>query len=136
MTDLATDPRRFDTIFAINVNLFWVQPAGKQWSIVASLLRPGGRLYLLYETPASTKTDQVVHIVEAALRRHGFTTSSTSGRSRDVSKHGSAPVDLEAGEPWPSVDLAQPCCQTAKWGQTWRDVPDSGGSNDADSQPA
>ena len=79
LTDLATDPRRFDKIFAINVNLFWVQPDRPHGSIVAGLLRPGGRLYLFYETPASTKTDQVVHIVETALRRHGFTTSSTSG---------------------------------------------------------
>ncbi len=42
VTDLATDPRSFDKIFAINVNLFWLKPDGPQWSTVASLLRPAG----------------------------------------------------------------------------------------------
>ena len=81
VTDLATDPRRFDKIFAINVNLFWVQPDGSQWSTVASLLRPGGRLYLFYETPVAAKAAQVVATIEAALRRQGFTTSARSAAS-------------------------------------------------------
>jgi protein-L-isoaspartate O-methyltransferase len=78
LTDLAGDERNFDKIFAINVNLFWVKPDGPQWLIVGSLLRPGGRLYLFYETPAAAKADQVVDTIEAALRRHGFATSTRS----------------------------------------------------------
>jgi protein-L-isoaspartate O-methyltransferase len=81
LTDASIDERRFDKIFAINVNLFWVKPDGPQWSIVGSLLRSGGRLYLFYETPAAAKAAQVVDTIEAALRRQGFATSTRSAAS-------------------------------------------------------
>ena len=43
---------RFDTVFAINVNLFWVRPAQKELRLIASLLRSGGKLWLFYEPPS------------------------------------------------------------------------------------
>lgn len=73
--------RRFDKIFAINVNVFWVEPNGPQLATVAKLLSPEGRLYLFYEAPTPTKASQIVPIVEAALREHGFTTSIRSSTS-------------------------------------------------------
>jgi trans-aconitate methyltransferase len=69
---------RFDKIFAINVNLFWVQPDGPQLAVVANLLRPVGRLFLFYEAPSSQKADHILQIVDSTLRRNGFATSTRS----------------------------------------------------------
>ena len=78
LTAAAFDGRRFDRIFAINVNLFWVRPGGPQLPIVANLLRPLGRLALFYEAPSVAKADEIVQIVQQALLRHGFATSTRS----------------------------------------------------------
>jgi SAM-dependent methyltransferase len=43
--------RRFSKIFAINVNLFWIDPAA-ELPVVRKLLRPGGVLYLFYQPPS------------------------------------------------------------------------------------
>lgn len=43
------DPgRRFDLIFAVNVNLFWTGPATAAWSTIRECLAPGGRIWLCY----------------------------------------------------------------------------------------
>jgi protein-L-isoaspartate O-methyltransferase len=78
VTECGSDGRRFDKIFAINVNVFWVQPDGPQVPIVAGLLRPRGRLSLFYESPDAAKADRVVETTQKALCRHGFTTSTSS----------------------------------------------------------
>ena len=78
LSDVSFESQHFDKVFAINVNLFWVRPDGAQLQIVRNLLRPGGRLYLFYEAPASAKVDQVVSTVETTLRQHGFVTSTRS----------------------------------------------------------
>jgi SAM-dependent methyltransferase len=78
LAEVSFDGPRFDKVFAINVNLFWVQPDGPHLPIVTNLLRPGGRLFLFYEAPTVTRADQVVQTVQAALVRHGFMTSSRS----------------------------------------------------------
>lgn len=78
LSDVSFESRRFDKVFAINVNLFWVQPDGPHFAIVANLLRPGGPLYLFYEARATTKADRVIQITTAALLQHGFATSTRS----------------------------------------------------------
>ncbi|MFC9661165.1 SAM-dependent methyltransferase [Nocardia sp. NPDC127606] len=43
------DPgRRFDLIFAVNVNLFWTGPATAAWSTIRACLAPTGRIWLCY----------------------------------------------------------------------------------------
>jgi SAM-dependent methyltransferase len=39
---------RFDKIFAMNVNLFWVRSPAKELELLKRLLKPGGALYLFY----------------------------------------------------------------------------------------
>ena len=39
---------QFDTIFAMNVNVFWTGPADLEWAAVSRLLRPGAGLFLFY----------------------------------------------------------------------------------------
>jgi SAM-dependent methyltransferase len=43
--------RRFSKIFAINVNLFWIDPTA-ELPVVRKLLRPDGALYLFYQPPS------------------------------------------------------------------------------------
>lgn len=42
--------RRFSKTFAINVNLFWIDPS-KELPVIPGLLRPNGALYLFYQPP-------------------------------------------------------------------------------------
>ncbi|WP_328868985.1 class I SAM-dependent methyltransferase [Streptomyces sp. NBC_00287] len=64
--------RRFDKIFAINVNLFWTGPARAELALAASLLAPGGALYAFYEPPGQ-RLDEVATKVTAAFEAAGFT---------------------------------------------------------------
>jgi cyclopropane fatty-acyl-phospholipid synthase-like methyltransferase len=87
-TDLAGFDHRgppFDTVFAINVNLFWVGPADVEWQVVGRVLRPAGVLHLFYETPTESRARTVAEIVTAAFTNHGFSPSATvRGSSRLV----------------------------------------------------
>jgi len=67
---------RFDKIFAVNVNLFWVRPAPKELDIVKSLLTPQGTLYLFYEPPGAARVGGIAGKLEAALAEHGFATDT------------------------------------------------------------
>lgn len=62
----------FDTVFAVNVNLFWTGPADVELELIARVLRPGGRLALVYETPRGTLSARAQEAIDGALRAHGF----------------------------------------------------------------
>jgi SAM-dependent methyltransferase len=47
-SDVLVDGQRFDKIFALNVNLFWVRSPAKELELIERLLAPGGALYLFY----------------------------------------------------------------------------------------
>jgi cyclopropane fatty-acyl-phospholipid synthase-like methyltransferase len=78
---LSLPGQRFDKIFAVNVNLFWVRQADAEWRIVKDHLDSDGVLYLFYDTPAKDKTSQVAHVVTTALARHGFSSMMIYGSS-------------------------------------------------------
>jgi SAM-dependent methyltransferase len=67
------DDARFDAALAVNVNLFWTGPADAELAVISRVLRPGGRLVLVYETPSGTLPDQARQAIERALAAHGFT---------------------------------------------------------------
>jgi protein-L-isoaspartate O-methyltransferase len=69
--------RRFDKAFAVNVNLFWVRPAAAELGLLLELLRPGGALHLVYETPAAERAAQVAEAVTGALARRGVAATVT-----------------------------------------------------------
>lgn len=76
--------RRFDKIFAVNVNLFWVQSADAELRIIRNLLRPNGALHLVYEAPdqgeGQGKHSQIVQAILNGLASNGFaSTVSTAG---------------------------------------------------------
>ncbi len=73
--------RRFDKVFAVNVNLFWVRPADPYLMIIKEHLRRDGVLHLFYERPGSEKASHMAKAVTAALSSQGFSTVVTSGPS-------------------------------------------------------
>jgi SAM-dependent methyltransferase len=51
LEDMTGPARSFDKIFAVNVNLFWLD-AARGLDVVRKLLAPGGTLFLFYEPPS------------------------------------------------------------------------------------
>lgn len=73
--------QHFDKVFAVNVNLFWARPADAELQLIKDLLRPGGVLQLVYETPSKEQTSRVAKAVTAALANRGFATAVTTASS-------------------------------------------------------
>lgn len=89
ITELDMQPQRFDTVFAINVNVFWVSPSGPELGILRALVRDGGVLRLFYEGPSGSRAGEVGRSVSAAMSGQGLNTDvrtegvlCVSGRAR------------------------------------------------------
>ena len=65
------DGALFDTIFAVNVNLFWLK-AARELAAIARALAPEGRLTLVYDPPAASRVPGIVEKVRANLAAGGF----------------------------------------------------------------
>jgi SAM-dependent methyltransferase len=87
LADLDLPGHTVDTAFAVNVNVFWTTPADPELAVLGNVLRPGGVLHLVYETPGPSS--RAVAAVESNLRRHGFSTTTTVGQPRLVAVSGS-----------------------------------------------
>lgn len=61
----------FDKVFAINVNLFWIDPAN-ELTVLRRLLAPDGQLYLFYEPPSAPIRDRAVTACRAFLEEAGW----------------------------------------------------------------
>ncbi|MEJ3744485.1 class I SAM-dependent methyltransferase [Actinomycetes bacterium KLBMP 9797] len=78
------DGERFDKVFAINVNLFWVRSSARELERVKRLLKPTGAMYLYYEPPATSRAAAIAARIAPFLAEHGFTTTvsmATTSRS-------------------------------------------------------
>jgi cyclopropane fatty-acyl-phospholipid synthase-like methyltransferase len=73
LRDFDARGRRFDKVFAVNVNVFWTSPATEELARVHQALAPDGRLYLFYGTPSAERARDVATRVEETLRANGFT---------------------------------------------------------------
>lgn len=62
----------FDKVFAVNVNVFWQQPAA-ELLVVRRVLAAGGRLLLCFQPPTSAKTHDIANRVVERLEQHNFT---------------------------------------------------------------
>jgi len=62
----------FDAIFAINVNVFWTVLATAEATTLRRLLRPAGRLCLVYDLPDRRRTDAVATRVLRSLDSAGL----------------------------------------------------------------
>ena len=72
LAELEAPPGNADKAFTVNVNVFWTGDAAPELAVLHALLRPGGRLYLLYGG-GPTGTDRVSGPIERKLRAGGFT---------------------------------------------------------------
>ena len=61
----------FDKVFAINVNVFWVDP-DRALTAVARMLAPDGRLFLFYEPPSVGQRTKAARLCANGLERHGL----------------------------------------------------------------
>jgi SAM-dependent methyltransferase len=81
LADADLDGAPFDTVFAINVNLFWLRPAAAELAVVRRVLKPAGALHLCYEPPTPDRVAPIADRLTTALAAAGFTTTVTrSGR--------------------------------------------------------
>ncbi|WP_166518229.1 class I SAM-dependent methyltransferase [Candidatus Blastococcus massiliensis] len=74
---LAEPPATFDRALALDVNLFWVRDATPELEVLRRLLRPGGRLLVLYGATSPAGAERVLGPVAAGLRGHGFVDVTT-----------------------------------------------------------
>jgi SAM-dependent methyltransferase len=72
-SDVLGGRERFDKVFAMNVNLFWVRSPAKELDLIKGLLGPGGALYLFYGygvPPAEGKASQNAPRIPGVLTEH------------------------------------------------------------------
>jgi SAM-dependent methyltransferase len=79
--DLPEAGRGFDTVFAMNVNLFWVRDPARELALIRALLRPGGTLALFYGYGTEGQPATVPDALLAHLTAGGFTTEVRTGPS-------------------------------------------------------
>lgn len=70
LADLYLD-ERFDAVFAVNVNVFWLEP-DRALPAIRRVLAPGGRLFLFYEPPSPDRLARIEGSCTRSLREHGF----------------------------------------------------------------
>jgi len=63
---------RFDTVFAVNVNLFWTRPAQRELVLVRELLTAQGQLWLFYEAPTTAVTSRASTLLGQRLDQAGY----------------------------------------------------------------
>lgn len=74
----ATLDERFDKVFAVNVNVFWLNPT-HELMVVRRLLGSGGRLYLFYEPPSPAQLERIVSACTAFLEQQRFQVNEVLG---------------------------------------------------------
>jgi SAM-dependent methyltransferase len=67
----------FDTIFAVNVGVFWRQRPDRELAIVRDLLAPGGRTYLFLQPPSPRMVGDATARLQPVLESNGLTVSGT-----------------------------------------------------------
>lgn len=64
-------PASFHRAYAINVNIFWLDPAA-ELAMLRRVLKPDGHLLLVYHPPAATKIPRIASSCSRFLRDSGF----------------------------------------------------------------
>jgi SAM-dependent methyltransferase len=59
IADAPIGETRFDFVFAVNVNVFWVRSAAEELAAVERVLAPTGRLALVYEPPSARQVARI-----------------------------------------------------------------------------
>jgi cyclopropane fatty-acyl-phospholipid synthase-like methyltransferase len=85
-SDVLAGAERFDKIFAMNVNLFWVRSPTKELDLIERLLGPDGALYLFYgyggrrpQGKVGKNTSRVAEALTEHLTERSFTVEVQRG---------------------------------------------------------
>jgi cyclopropane fatty-acyl-phospholipid synthase-like methyltransferase len=78
IADVEHEDEPFSKVFAINVNVFWVEPAAKELERIAQLLEPSGALHLFYEPPGAAKAEAIRNKLLASMSVAGFESTAES----------------------------------------------------------
>jgi SAM-dependent methyltransferase len=62
---------RFNKVFAVNVNVFWLGGA-REHAVLRKVLEPGGRVFLIYDSPPVDRGTSVLDRLTAGLLEAGF----------------------------------------------------------------
>lgn len=73
LADLDVEPASVDDAFAVNVNVFWVGHAEREVGVLRDVVRPDGRVHLVYGAGGPSQQPRVVDSAAQALRDGGFT---------------------------------------------------------------
>jgi ubiquinone/menaquinone biosynthesis C-methylase UbiE len=79
VADADFDDARFDIVFAVNVNVFWLD-ATSELKVIRRALSPNGLLYLFYEPPSADMTHDIADRVASNLAANGFEVTDTLRR--------------------------------------------------------
>jgi ubiquinone/menaquinone biosynthesis C-methylase UbiE len=81
------DDQRFDKVFAVNVNLFWVRRPTRELALIDRLLKPAGALHLFYGygRPGPGRSDEIVDKLTANFSHGGFPVGDVVTPSEDSS---------------------------------------------------
>jgi SAM-dependent methyltransferase len=78
-SDVLTGGERFDRVFALNVNLFWVRSPVRELELIKGMLGPGGALHLFYGY-GGQPPHQVPGALTARLAEGGFAAEVSEAR--------------------------------------------------------
>lgn len=73
--DAVLPGKRFDKVFAFNVNIFWKQPA-KALPLISRCMRSSGELFVFYQTPGGIDM-KLCEAIKAGLEENGFRVINT-----------------------------------------------------------
>jgi len=73
---------RFDKVFAVNVNLFWVRSSASDLDRVRRLLKPKGAMFLTYEPPEVARAKAIADRLAGFLTEQRFDVTTTFSSTR------------------------------------------------------
>jgi trans-aconitate methyltransferase len=76
LEDLDLPAAAYDTIFAIDVNVFWTTPDAGDVERLLRSLRPGGLLALFFEPPVADGVERIEDVVTGTFASAGIAASS------------------------------------------------------------
>ena len=76
LADWSNPDRPFDKVFAINVNLFWLE-AARELKLIRSLLASEGLLFLFFEPPSVEQIPTIERAVAVRLNAAGYAAENT-----------------------------------------------------------
>jgi cyclopropane fatty-acyl-phospholipid synthase-like methyltransferase len=77
--------KRFDKIFAVNVNLFWVRSSVQELELVRRSLKRDGAMYLFYEPPQAARAIAIAERVTGFLTEQGFAATTLAMTTKRAS---------------------------------------------------